>query len=591
MSLPTHVARGLRSRLLTGALLLPTLLMSSLAACAAGNDSGWWQLAISPTSAEAATPDDDTTAGSFLAGQFALGQGDMREAATSFLRALEREPDNLDLRRQAFALLLASGEFERAVPVARDLIAIDPSASEATLLLAVDAMRRGAFEEATAFLNAVGNSGLTGTVQPILLAWALYAKGDLDAALAALGAAPPRGGLERLRAYHRASMLGLAGRPAEGLEALRAAFPDVSEAPPRILRTYAQLHLDLGDKAAAQAVIDQARAAYPEDPQVEWLSTMVTAGRTDLAAIRDPRSGMADAFIGIAEALADEDGAAQAMIFARFATFATPEDADPWLLVGRIELAQGNAEEAIRALEQVPASSRLALTARLLRADALAELERIDEAVALLEEMAAAEPTRADPLIQLGDLMRSQERFAEAESAYSRAIERLGPPAPRQWRLYYARGIAYERTQRWPQAEADLLKALELEPDQPFVLNYLGYSWVDQHLNLERAEEMLKRAVELRPEDGFIVDSLGWAYYRLGDYEKAVTYLERAVELEPGDPVINDHLGDAYWRVGRQREARFQWERALTFEPKSDLEGTIRDKLARGLQDNAGRPG
>ena len=204
--------------------------------------------------------------------------------------------------------------------------------------------------------------------------------------------------------------------------------------------------------------------------------------------------------------------------------------------------------------------------------------------------MAQREPTRPDSLIALGDLLRGEDRFAEAEAAYTRALQRVPAIDRRHWRLLYARGIAYERTKRWPQAEADLLKALELEPEQPFVLNYLGYSWVDQGLNLDRAKAMLHRAVELRPEDGFIVDSLGWAYFRLGEHDKAVTYLERAVELEPGDPVINDHLGDGYWRVGRMREARFQWQRALTFEPEPELATVIQDKLVNGLCGCAARP-
>ena len=198
--------------------------------------------------------------------------------------------------------------------------------------------------------------------------------------------------------------------------------------------------------------------------------------------------------------------------------------------------------------------------------------------------MAEEAPERSDALIAMGDLLRGKDRFAEAESAYTRAIQRLPKIERSDWRLLYARGITYERTKRWPQAEADLLKALELEPDQPFVLNYLGYSWVDQGLNLDRAKAMLHRAVELRPDDGFIVDSLGWAYYRLGENDKAVTYLERAVELEPGDPVLNDHLGDVYWRVGRQREARFQWQRALTFKPEPDAVAAIQAKLANGLR-------
>jgi Flp pilus assembly protein TadD len=200
-----------------------------------------------------------------------------------------------------------------------------------------------------------------------------------------------------------------------------------------------------------------------------------------------------------------------------------------------------------------------------------------------LEELAGAAPERIDALVQLGDLRRHDENYAAAEDAYSRAIARIGEPRREHWTLLYARGIAYERTKRWPEAEADFLKALELEPEQPFVLNYLGYSWVDMGMHLDRAKGMLNRAVELRPDDGYIVDSLGWVYFRVGEYDKAVTRLERAVELEPGDPVINDHLGDAYWRVGRQREARYQWQRVLTLDPEEDVIADVEQKLRSGL--------
>src|SRR5690606_33991930 len=143
-------------------------------------------------------------------------------------------------------------------------------------------------------------------------------------------------------------------------------------------------------------------------------------------------------------------------------------------------------------------------------------------------------------------------------------------PQPHQWTLFYFRGIAYERAKQWDKAEADLLQALALFPEQPHVLNYLGYSWVDQGMHLDEAMDMIARAVELRPNDGYIVDSLGWAHYRLGNYEEAVRELERAVELRPEDPVINDHLGDAYWKVGRRLEARFQWAHARDLDPEPD---------------------
>ncbi|MDD9876982.1 MAG: tetratricopeptide repeat protein, partial [Magnetovibrio sp.] len=183
----------------------------------------------------------------------------------------------------------------------------------------------------------------------------------------------------------------------------------------------------------------------------------------------------------------------------------------------------------------------------------------------------------------LGDLLRRHERWPEAIDAYAAAIERVGTLSKRNWRLLYSRGIALERAKRWPEAEKDFLKALEFEPDQPYVLNYLGYSWVDRGVHLERALEMIHNAVRRRPNDGYIIDSLGWVYYRLGNYPKAVLELERAVQIRPEDPVINDHLGDAYWRVGRELEARFQWQRSLSLDPDEKVEAEVLKKLKSGL--------
>ena len=191
----------------------------------------------------------------------------------------------------------------------------------------------------------------------------------------------------------------------------------------------------------------------------------------------------------------------------------------------------------------------------------------------------------------MGDLLRGQKRFSEAADAYSEAIKRLkAEDMPPRWSLYYSRGIAYERSNQWNLAEADLEHALELKPDQPLVLNYLGYSWIDRGEKLKSGLKMIEKAVELRPDDGYIVDSLGWAHYRLGDYASAVQYLEKALELVPEDPTINDHLGDAYWKSGRVTEARYQWRRALQFKPDKDEIKPIEAKLDRGLPITTNRP-
>jgi tetratricopeptide (TPR) repeat protein len=561
----------------------------ALAGCAEDAGGGWWRIGFGHV-AEAAPEAGEAgnSAGSYLAGRAALDAGDLRRAADDFEAALAVAPENADLRRQVFELLLATGEFDRAVPAARRLDQNGTATDQAVLLLALDAARKGQHQEAVVLLERLGSANIAGPVQPMLLAWARFAGGARSAAIDLLAAPDSNVGLQRLRTFHRAAMLGLDGRPREGLDALAAAFPDLAEAPARVLRGGLALQLAAGDRSAAAQLLAKVRETVPDDLEVLRLTEAVDA---ELAAVRDPATGMGDALISIAEAFFEQDRNAEALTLARAATFATPGDGESWLLVTRVALAQENPAEALRALDRVATDSPVVWTAGLMRARALQDLERHDDAVALLETMAQREPTRPDSLIQMGDLLRAEDRFTEAEAAYSRALQRVPAIDRRHWRLLYARGIAYERTKRWSLAEADLTKALELEPEEPLVLNYLGYSWVDQGLNLDRAKAMLNRAVELRPEDGFIVDSLGWAYFRLGEHDKAVTYLERAVELEPGDPVINDHLGDGYWRVGRTREARFQWQRALTFEPEPELAVAIQEKLDKGLPDAPPSPG
>ena len=243
----------------------------------------------------------------------------------------------------------------------------------------------------------------------------------------------------------------------------------------------------------------------------------------------------------------------------------------------------GQFELAVEIYGAVPADHPLALEATIGRSDAFARTGRSDEAITALQDLIAAEPQPFAVHAQLGDLLRRDERFTEAAAAYSQAVELIDQEDPRFWFLFYARGICYEQTDEWDAAEADFRKALRLSPDQASVLNYLGYSLVEQRRNLDEALTMIERAVALEPESGYIVDSLAWVYFRLGRYQEAVAPMERAVELLPTDPIVNDHLGDVYWKVGRQREARFQWERALSFEPAEEDAERIRLKLELGL--------
>jgi tetratricopeptide (TPR) repeat protein len=290
-------------------------------------------------------------------------------------------------------------------------------------------------------------------------------------------------------------------------------------------------------------------------------------------------------FYGIGDALAGEGGLDMGIIFLQFALYLEPDFPLAQVALAEAYDSAKRYDLELGAFDNINEDSPLWLNVQIQKALALNSLERVDDAKALLEKIIAKSPKDIRPFDALGNILRSHERYAEARDYYSRAIALIGKPSKDNWPLFYARGVCNERLKDWPQAEADLKKALELSPDESPVLNYLGYTWVDQSQNLKTAMDYIRKAVKLKPDDGYYIDSLGWAYYRLGNIQSAVEHLERAVELRPDDPVINDHLGDAYWRIGRKLEAKYQWQQSLTLKPDKDLIATIDKKLKDGLAD------
>jgi tetratricopeptide (TPR) repeat protein len=528
--------------------------------------------------------DVESTLGDYLAGNFALDSGNIKDAATYFERALADDPENLELRRQVFLLDLADARYDAALKEARNLksLQVEEANEDAQLLLTLEKVTTGDYASVPEELNGIGTQGIAALAAPFVSAWSLLGekgKDALDEAISLLNAGESLGALNT---FHEAMLLAFSDRDADALGKLEGIIPETGPAPIRVARAHASLLAREGRTDDALAFL-QAQLDFREQPVLRRAFLDIQDGGSSDLPFFDEPGGIADALLGIAEALQQERGSARAILYSRLALFVRQDLVDAHLLLGDILASQDNLEAAIESYESIPEDSPLGYAAGVRKAQVLHRQDNQEQAFGLLDQLAQAEAERTDALIELGNLLRRDELYERAEVAYSRAIDRISNPESKHWSLYYSRGITYERTQRWPKAEADFLFALELQPEQPFVLNYLGYSWVDQGLNLDQAKGMLHRAVEARPEDGFIVDSLGWVYYRLGDFDQAVEHLERAVELQPGDPVINDHLGDAYWRVGREREANFQWRRALTLDPEDDLVETIREKLETGL--------
>lgn len=522
-----------------------------------------------------------TVTGNYLAARHARIEGAEADAATFLLAALQKAPDDPVLLGRTWLVLTLDGRVGEAVEIARRYLKVEDNAPLAHIVVAVGDIHAGRFGPAVERLTSIPQSPLSSFLVPILKAWAELGAGHRDKAFASLEKLRGNAATAPLFEVHAAWLADAAGDSPAALAYARAALKAQPEPWLRLAMLGGGILQRAGHKDEAQALYDRYLEQHAD-------SRLLEAALASLKAGKPPARDIADARAGAAEALFDGAGIVgrqnsnrdTALALGQLGLYLRPDFPPLQILVGDMLENDERFADAIRVYQSIDRTDPLAVSARLGVARNLDRLDKFDEAQAALRQLAAEHPDDPEPYGELGDLLRKHERFAEAVEAYDQAVARTGPLQQRHWRLVYARGIALERSKQWTRAEADFLKALELEPDQPFVLNYLGYSWVEQGQNLDKAEAMIRKAVELEPTDGYIIDSLGWVLFRLGRQDEAVVQLERAVEIRPEDAAINDHLGDAYWAVGRQREARFQWEAALSSGPDPDLKAAIEQKLA-----------
>jgi tetratricopeptide (TPR) repeat protein len=543
--------------------------------CAAGQSS--------EAAAVSDTPESSTVLGSYLAGRFASDEQDYGSAADYFLQALSGDPQNPELLEDAIKSLVGAGRVEEARGIAQRLIEVEPAAAGAHIVLALGELKEGQYAAAEARLAQIEPQGLNGFVIPLVRAWVAAGQGAPDRALEVLSPIGQQEGFEAVYQLNVGLINEVAGRSGPAGDAFTKALASADAPPFRLVQIAGGFYERSGQSDKADHLYRDFAAENQGSSLLEPILERIAAGGPAEPVVGNPSEGVAESLFNLASALNQERLYEAALLYTRLALDMRPDFPVAQILLGDVMVGQGHFAEATSAYRAVQHGSPFYWAARLRIANSLGEQEKIDEAAAEYERLAAERPERSDALVELGNLMRSRERFPEAVKAYDEALKRIGTPDQRHWTLLYYRGVALQRSDQWPRAEADFLKALELEPDQPHVLNYLAYTWVERGENFDRALDMLRKAVSLRPDDGYIVDSLGWVYYRLGQYQDAVGELEKAIELRPNDPVINDHLGDAYWRVGRRHEARYQWQRALSFKPEADQVAPIQAKLQNGL--------
>ena len=541
--------------------------LSLLSACAASD----------PTSGSPSARSDAPSGafGHYLAGRFALAESDPDTAATALSRAVTLAPNEPDLVLQAFLANLAA-ERPEALTLARRI----PDNQLSQLVLADEDIRAGRWAAAEKRYHQLPRQGLTQLLQPLLVAWAQQGGGHTDAALQTLRPYAENPRFRGIFALHAAMIADLANLRDTAAHYYAAVRGDATDSNLRLAQILASWSARDGRPDDARDLLNSVGARVPEI-RLAQRDLLAKVKERPVASVAD---GVAETYVALAAALRMQDQDEFALLMLRLSFRIRPSFAAARLLQAEMLTSSKRYGLALKALEGIPARDALGSVARLRGAALMAQMDRTDEAIAALTQLAADYPESALPDMQLGDVLRIKRRFDAAIAAYSKAIARIDTPERRDWIVFYDRGVAYERSGNWALAEADLKLALQLAPDQPMVLNYLAYSWADMGQHLDLARNMLQAAADTRKNDGAITDSLGWVMFRQGDVATAVRTLERAVELEPEDPTITSHLGDVYFAAGRTTEARYEWKRALTLNPDPPDIPKLEEKLKNGLR-------
>ena len=538
--------------------------------------------AQSPTSQEMSNL---SVSGSYLAARHAGRLRDAAAAAAYYRAALRLDPKNDELLDRAFLSLVIDGEIGESVLYAERVLRADKNDRVGRLVLGVHGVKEKHYAIARRNLTASVRGPITDLTATLLNAWSSYGAGDSKEAIATIDKLAGPDWYAIFKDLHAGMILDLVGKKEDAGKRFEQAYK-LDNSALRVVEAYASWLSRNRSPKEALAVFETFSKLLPNHPLVVEAMDKLKKGEKLPPLVNNAQAGAAEALYGLGASLGRRGGEDLGLVYLQLSLYLAPSH--PLALLSLADLYEGlkKPDLALKIYERVPENSPLRRNALIQMASNLDALDRSDEAQKRLETLIKARPNDQEAIMALGNVLRGRKKFAECADAYSKVIATIPNPEKPNWVAFYFRGICYERSKQWPKAEADLKLALKLSPEEPHALNYLGYSWVDQGINLDDGMAMIKRAVQQRPDDGYIVDSLGWAYFRIGNYEEAVKNLEQAVQLKPEDPTINDHLGDAYWRIGRELEAKFQWAHARDLKPDPDDLPKIEAKLKAGLPDD-----
>jgi tetratricopeptide (TPR) repeat protein len=526
-----------------------------------------------------------TVAGSYLAARHASVERDATAASAFYRAALRSDPKNSELLDRAFIAALADGDIDEAVKLADRILSVDKNNRVARLVAGVRALKQKQYGVAQQNVNQSIRGPITDLVATLVAGWASYGAGHTQTAISNIDKLTGPEWYPIFKDLHTGMIYELANKQKEAGARFERAYK-LDDSALRVSDAYARWLSRNKDAAAATAVYEGFDKKLARHPLVVEGIRETKAGKKLPPLAENPQQGAAEALYGIGASLTRRGGEDLALVYLQLALYLNPNHSLALLSLADLYESVKKPAMAIKVYERVPANSPLKRNAQIQLATDLDAVDRTDEGIKILQGVVADDPKDLEAIMALGNIERARKKFTDCGDTYTKGIDAQAGSEKPNWVFYYFRGICFERSKQWAKAEVDLKKALEMQPEQPHVLNYLGYSWIDQGVNLDEAMKMIRRAVDQRPDDGYIVDSLGWAYYRIADYENAVKNLERAIDLKPEDPTINDHLGDAYWRVGRTLEAKFQWAHARDLKPEPDELPKIEAKLRDGLPED-----